>query len=253
MIYGVAYLRVSTEKQDLENQRNYIEKWATERGIKIIKYYHDFAVSGASDVLRRPGFINLVSDIMNNKLNPRPQVLVVYEVSRLIRNFNQLYRLVYIIEGKLGLFIVSASPRESFMNELQNPFRSFLLSILEFVAHMEREFIRQRTKTALDRKLQGKVPKWRWLLQDRGLDIARDFESGMTIRDIARKYGVSLITMRRVLHELGYIQLPSDTCPRCLHKLVIVDRSIDLTLKVIKVVYRCPNCGLEISKHIEVG
>ena len=115
-LYGVAYLRVSTEKQDLENQKAFIEKWARERGIEIIKYYHDYAVSGATDILSRPGFSLLVRDVVDNKLSPRPQVLVVYEISRLVRNFNQLYKLLDIVEGKLGLMILSASPKESFLS-----------------------------------------------------------------------------------------------------------------------------------------
>ena len=251
-LYGVAYLRVSTEKQDLENQRNYIEKWASEHGIQILQYYYDYAVSGATALLDRPGFMMLVSDVVNNKLSPRPQVLVVYEISRLVRNFNQLYRLLDIVENKLGLLILSTSPKESFMNELQNPFRSFLLSIFEFVAHMEREFIRQRTKAALERKLQNRVPKWKELLHSHGVEIARLYESNVSMRDIARKYGVSLTVIRKVLHEMGYLQLPGDRCPRCLHSLVVADRAIDMTNKTIKVTLRCPNCGFEIIKHIEV-
>ena len=41
----VAYLRVSTNKQHLENQQEEIKKFAAHRGLDIDKWYHD-VVSG---------------------------------------------------------------------------------------------------------------------------------------------------------------------------------------------------------------
>ena len=41
----VAYLRVSTNKQHLENQQQEIKKFAAHRGLHIDKWYHD-VVSG---------------------------------------------------------------------------------------------------------------------------------------------------------------------------------------------------------------
>ncbi len=101
MIPAISYIRVSTEEQDPENQRVYLEKWASERGgFTIVKHYVDFAVSGSTSVMDRPAFHSMVSEAPS--LNPRPIALLVYEVSRLVRNFQEFFRLLDIVENRMG-------------------------------------------------------------------------------------------------------------------------------------------------------
>ena len=51
MIYG--YIRVSTDKQDCENQKLGIERKAQELGVEIDKYIEDAGVSGTKEPNKR--------------------------------------------------------------------------------------------------------------------------------------------------------------------------------------------------------
>jgi DNA invertase Pin-like site-specific DNA recombinase len=49
------YIRVSTSKQDTENQRRELEAVADRSGWKIVKVYEDAGISGAKGRDQRPG------------------------------------------------------------------------------------------------------------------------------------------------------------------------------------------------------
>ncbi|RUM30187.1 MAG: recombinase family protein [Aquifex sp.] len=243
---AVAYLRVSTEEQDIENQRNYLMRWANERNIEIVAWYEDEAVSGAVDPFVRPGFRALISDIESGRVQAK--MLLVYEFSRLVRNFDDLFRLLDYVERRLGLVVVSASPKEAILQTTDGAIRRFLLAVFAFVAHMEREFIRMRTRAALQKaKQEGKIRSIVDEIDENvKMMIIQDRLSGMSLRKIAQKYGISLYAVRRILTEKGL----SDnhySCPRCFARLKVVERSIRPigNSYVIVTRLRCDNCGYE--------
>ncbi|GAB6946983.1 recombinase family protein [Vulcanisaeta sp. JCM 16161] len=250
VIPAVAYVRVSTEMQDPTNQIEYLKRWSESRGFQILKFYVDEAVSGASPIMERPAFRDLIHDIEGNAFNPRPMVLLVYETSRLVRNFQELFRLLDIVENRLGLLIVSTSEKEAVLQNLDGAYRQFLRTVLAFVASMEREFIRQRTKAAMERlRAEGKiVSKVDLMPSDVVREVLRLYSEGLSQRAISTKLGISLYAVRRILSRHGY--RGNYTCPRCLHKMVIADRAL---IQVdgrygIKYVLHCPNCGYEETK-----
>jgi DNA invertase Pin-like site-specific DNA recombinase len=49
------YLRVSTSKQDTENQRRELEAVAERSGWQVVKVYEDAGISGAKGRAQRPG------------------------------------------------------------------------------------------------------------------------------------------------------------------------------------------------------
>ena len=244
---AVAYLRVSTEEQDVANQKLFLEKWASERGLTIVAWYVDEAVSGAMDPFERPGFRKLINDVESGRV--RANVLLVYELSRLVRNFADLFRVLDYVEGRLGLVVVSASPSESILQNVDGAFRQFLRAVLGFIAHMEREFIRQRVRAALERaRREGRISNvLDRVPQDARQLIVEEWRSGVPLREIARKWGLSLYEVRRVLAaEAGY--RPSrTTCPRCFARMRVVERSAKLVdgRYVVETRLRCDNCGYE--------
>lgn len=250
MIPAVTYIRVSTEEQDPENQRVYLEKWAAERGIEIIRHYIDVGVSGATEPWERPAFRQMADEV--NKLEPRPKVLLVYEISRLVRSFQELFTLLDIVENRLGLVVVSASEREQALQSLDGVYRQFLRAVLAFVATMEREFIRQRTKVALERaRAVGKI----WNVAEKRGDIAQAvvdmYLSGASLRETARAFGLSLYEVRRILSAAGVYRPGPYTCPRCFSKMKVVERSAKVSNGRYTVVERlyCPNCGYEETRE----
>jgi len=246
LITAVTYIRVSTEEQDPENQRVFLERWAGERGIYIVKHYVDVGVSGATEPWERPAFRQMASEV--DKLEPRPRVLLVYEISRLVRSFQELFTLLDVVENRLGLVVVSASEREQALQNLDGVYRQFLRAVLAFVATMEREFIRQRTKTALERaRLQGKV----WNVAEKRRDLTQAvvemYLSGASLRETARAFGLSLYEVRRILSNAGVYRPSPYTCPRCFSKMKVAERTAKISNGKYTVVERlyCYNCGYE--------
>lgn len=73
----VAYLRVSTNKQHLENQQEEIKKFAAHRGLDIDKWYHDVVSGKVHSNDRKLG--DLLESLQEG------DCLIVTEVSRLSR------------------------------------------------------------------------------------------------------------------------------------------------------------------------
>jgi DNA invertase Pin-like site-specific DNA recombinase len=119
--------------------------------------------------------------------------------------------------------------------------------VLAFVASMEREFIRQRTKVAMERlRREGKlVSKVESLPADVINEIVRLYNEGLSQRAVADRLGVSLYVVRRVLSKYGL--RGAYTCPRCLHRMRVVDRALVQVdgRYAIKQILHCPNCGYE--------
>ncbi|MEM0467907.1 MAG: recombinase family protein [Pyrobaculum sp.] len=240
MIPAITYIRVSTDEQNPENQLLHLEKWATERGYQILKHYIDHGVSGAMSPLDRPAFKKMLSEL--DILTPRPKVLLIYETSRLVRNFRELFNVLDLLEGRLGLVVVSTSEREAALQTLDITHRTFLRAVLAFVATLEREFIRQRTKTALERaKSQGKIKS----ILDEKPDLipkaVEMYKNGHSLSEIAKELKISVYAVRRLLSAGGIYRPTPETCPRCFRKMIIEDRRIEGGF--IKVRLYCPGCG----------
>jgi len=229
------------------NQRVFLERWASERGIEVVAWYVDEAVSGAVDPFERPGFSALVRDVEGGRV--RAQVLLVYELSRLVRNFTDLFRVLDYVEGRLGLVVISASPNEAMLQNLDGAFRQFLRAVLGFVAHMEREFIRQRVRAAMERaRREGRLSNvLDRLPEEAKRAIAEEWASGTPLREVARRWGLSLYEVRRVLATYANYRPSKYTCPRCFSRMRTVERSAKLVDGRYVVVTRlhCPNCGYE--------
>lgn len=75
------YLRMSTEHQEysIDNQREYIRKYADDHDIDIQYTYEDAGKSGLT-IADRPGLCSLLNDIYNGKITV--SVIMVYDVSR---------------------------------------------------------------------------------------------------------------------------------------------------------------------------
>lgn len=229
-----AYLRVSTEKQSVEAQKRAILQWAKKSGVKIEKWFED-QISGASSVLQRPGFRRLLEELQRDK----PDLIVVFEVSRLARSFTELWRIVSEIEEKYGVPIVSVSPAESFLNTLDPNYRQFIRSVFAFVAQMEREMIRQRTKAAME--------KFRKNVDDEVAEKVKElYEQGHGIYYIAKKLNISHSMVRRALLKSGSLKLDEGTCPRCFAKMT--RKAVTYTQSGVRTVWYCHHCGYEETK-----
>lgn len=141
----VAYLRVSTNKQHLENQQEEIKKFAAHRGLDIDKWYHDVVSGKVHSNDRKLG--DLLESLQEG------DCLIVTEVSRLSRT---LIDIMNIINTCIQRKIVLHSTKEgyTFENNLNSKILGFAFGL---VAEIERNLISIRTREALAvRKAEGK-------------------------------------------------------------------------------------------------
>ena len=152
----VAYLRVSTEKQDLESQWITIEAWAASRGVTIDERILEIE-SGAED--QRPRFRELWDRVKQGKVG----TVVVAELSRLSRRMRTLVNFLYDCFDN-NVMVVSV--REGWLEEaLRNDIvRPIIIAVFSSLYELERKMISERTKAGLERarkegKQIGRRPK----------------------------------------------------------------------------------------------
>jgi len=138
MIY--AYIRVSTDKQSVENQRFEILKYADTKKFTIDKWVEETVSSRKK----------LESRILGDTLKQlqKKDILIVSEVSRLGRN---LMEVMSILHTCMDSNVQVHTVREKY--ELGNNINSKVLAFaFSLSAEIERQLISQRTKEALARK-----------------------------------------------------------------------------------------------------
>lgn len=144
-----AYLRVSTRKQDIENQRLQIGRYMQTHGLEIGEddWFLDDAVSGTIPPLKRKGFkdmFEVMEALEATEKDRLPKYVLVYEISRLGRNLWEILEAIKSIERYSML--ISTSPKESFLSIADKSIRNLLLLVISWAAEREREVLVQRTQ-----------------------------------------------------------------------------------------------------------
>lgn len=149
--FAVAYGRVSTKEQEVENQKIALRTYAQNNGYQILSFFVDEAVSGKIPPLERPGFKALVELVKSEKVD----AVLTYELTRIGRSMFESIDAIKIIEQYSML--ISCSPRETFLQSTEPSVRKLLIGIFSWLAERERELLIQRTKEGMTRaRLEGK-------------------------------------------------------------------------------------------------
>lgn len=188
----VAYLRISTGKQFIENQRDEIRRFTEKRQIAVDRWVTE-VVSGRKDERER-------------KLGPllrrlkEGDTLIVTELSRLSRTLTGIMSIVgECLHRKVVIY--STKDNYAFDNSINSKVLCFAFGL---VAEIERNLISTRTKEALAlRRTQGvrlgrrkgSCTKQR-ILDDNIERIANQLHEGACIGTLCREYGVSRDTFR---------------------------------------------------------
>ena len=138
MIYG--YIRVSTDKQNVENQRFEIENYCKERGM-IVGSWIEETISGTKHIDQRK-----LGKLLN-KLK-KDDILICAELSRLGRNMFMIMSILnYCMEREIKVWTIKDNYRLG--DDLTSKVLAFAFGLS---AEIERNLISQRTKEALVKK-----------------------------------------------------------------------------------------------------
>ena len=195
-----AYIRVSTDKQDLENQRFEILKYANAKKLGNVEFVEETASGRKSWKNRKLG--ELVEKLQKG------DVLIVAELSRLGRSMLEIMELLSILLRK-GVELHIVKNNQVLKDDLHSKVFAMAFSI---AAEIERELISQRTKEALARKkAQGKHigrPKGSYSsrLEPYREQIEEFLSKGVSISSIAKIIGVPYATLYDYLKRRNLIR-----------------------------------------------
>lgn len=182
-----AYLRVSTDAQDVENQKHGILEYANKRGLAGIQFVED-TVTG-----KKPWKERKIGELLTQKAK-KGDVLIFAEISRMARSTLQVLEILeYAAKNEIEVHITKQNM------QLDNSMSSKITTvILGLAAEIEREFISMRTKEALDKRKAAGLPLGRpkgkaerVKLDDREAEIKDLLKKGVSKRSIAKVIGCS--------------------------------------------------------------
>ena len=196
MVY--AYIRVSTSKQDVENQRFEIDRFAKEKGLKVNTWVSEVISGTVSTKNRKLG--SLLKKMKSG------DILILTEVSRLGRSLLEVLTVLnQCVQKKYNLYTV----KERY--ELDNSISSQMLAFaFGLMAEVERNLISMRTKEALarrkaagqrlGRKKGGKNVRYK--LDDKEKLIRSMLSQGCSKASICRKLKCSAKTLDNQLKRM---------------------------------------------------
>jgi DNA invertase Pin-like site-specific DNA recombinase len=195
-----AYLRVSTDRQDVNNQRHGILEYANTHGITEMRFVED-AVSGQLKWQNRS-----VGKLLTATAEPG-DVVIFAEISRMARSTLQVLEMLECCMRR-GISVRIAKQQLVLDGSMQSRIAA---TILGLAAEIEREFISLRTIEALaKRKAEGKPlgrPKGRkstsLKLDAREAEIRTYLAKGISKRSIAKLLDCSPSTLYDWLERRG--------------------------------------------------
>jgi DNA invertase Pin-like site-specific DNA recombinase len=188
------YLRVSTSKQDTQNQLRELKAFVARSGWQVVKVYEDAGISGAKGRDKRPGL-----DAMLKGVNAREfDMVAAWSVDRLGRSLTDLLGILQSLHDKgVDLFLHQQGLDTS------TTAGKAMFQMLGVFAEFERGIIRERVNAGLARaKAKGIKLGRRPVEASVEAHIRRLRAKGMGILKIGRTVGVGTSVVQRVVDEM---------------------------------------------------
>lgn len=195
MIYG--YIRVSTDKQTVENQRFEINQFAIKHNLVIEKWIEE-TISGTKEVDKRT-----LGKLL--KKTKKDDILICSELSRLGRSLFMIMEVLnFCMKREVKIWTIKDNYRLG--EDIQSKVLAFAFGLS---AEIERNLISQRTKEALARKKAEGVILGRPIgrksskvkLSGKELQIQKLLNKDVSYSAIGRILGVNRITVSKFAKE----------------------------------------------------
>jgi DNA invertase Pin-like site-specific DNA recombinase len=180
------YIRVSTPDQHVESQLYDLRQLAAQRGFEVVGEYTDRGISGKK--ARRPSLDKLIADARQKKFS----VVLVSAFDRVARSTKHFLQVLDELDG-LGIEFVSR--RENV--DTSGPMGRLFLTLIGSIAELEADLIKERIRAGIRRrKLEGlRLGRTPLTIDHTGL--VRDRLNGMSLTNVAKRYGVSRASVVR--------------------------------------------------------
>jgi DNA invertase Pin-like site-specific DNA recombinase len=184
------YARVSTPDQRVDNQLYDLRQFAAQRGYEVVAEYTDVGISGSKAL--RPGLDARLREARKRKFT----VLIVAAFDRVARSTKHFLGVVDELDS-LGIEFISR--RENIATD--GAMGRLFITLISSIAELEADLIKERVRAGIRRrKLEG-LPVGRQPLNIDHHSLVKDRLAGMSLTDVAKRYGVSRASVVRWVRE----------------------------------------------------
>jgi DNA invertase Pin-like site-specific DNA recombinase len=200
LVYGgrmrtATYKRVSTQKQELENQSNSIAKQIDVLGWTLVKEYQE-VISGTKSRDSRPELRQLIADARKREFDR----LVVFSLDRLGRSIVDVINTIHELEEcGVHIFVVKNSIDTS--TSSGRVFANFI----NIFSELEREMMISRQRQSIER-IREKGGKWgmgNLISQEKKNEIVSLRTQGLSYREIGKKLDISHGSVQYTLKKMA--------------------------------------------------
>ncbi len=188
------YVRVSTDRQTVENQIAALAKVAEARGWQIVQTYSDQGISGAKGRKDRAGLDAMLNDAQRGKFD----VVMAWAIDRIGRSLVDLLGTIETLKAcSVDLYLDQQAI------DTTTPSGRLMLQMTGAFAEFERAMIQARIHAGLKRAVANGKTLGRPLNDPAAIDKAlSELRKGVGINRVARMVGLSNSTVTRLKAEL---------------------------------------------------
>ena len=192
------YVRVSTDRQTVENQIDSLTSIAEQRGWDVVETYRDAGISGTTTRKDRPGLDRLLTDASRARFN----VLMVWAIDRLGRSTRDLLDNIEALESYgVDVFIQQQEI------DTTSPAGKLVFTICGAIATFERTLIQARVRAGLERARKAGKRLGRPTISPEKEAAVRAAlaRGGKGILKIAAEQKVGSSVVQRIKRQLGAV------------------------------------------------
>ena len=187
------YVRVSTDRQTVENQLRELRQIAERRGWEVVKEYDDAGISGSKGRNDRPGLDEMLKDAQRRRFD----VVMAWAIDRLGRSLIDLLGTIQQLETcGVDLYLDQQAI------DTTTPTGRLMFQITGAFAEFERSMIRQRIRAGLRRAVEAGKQLGRRRSPALEKRIQSQLRAGKGMLAIAKALGVGTSTVQRIAREM---------------------------------------------------